>query len=83
LLAHNHTAHTAHTGHGERGFRRFWIPPQWVGKGWSKCPCGWHAGDLHYAATDHVKVWRERIKRCGSLESAYDEANRNLARCMG
>src|SRR5262245_40135651 len=44
LPAHNHVQHTPETHHGERGFRRFWIPPQWAGKGWSKCPCGW--GDL-------------------------------------
>jgi len=80
LLAHNHVMHTNETHHGERGFRRFWIPPQWVGRGWSKCPCGWHRGDVHYAVTDHVKLWRERIKRLGSLKAAYREINRKLGR---
>lgn len=41
LPAHNHVKHVPNTSHGERGFRRFWIPPQWAGKGWSKCPCEW------------------------------------------
>jgi hypothetical protein len=39
-LAHNHIMHDDTTPHGERGFRRFWIPPQWIGDGWEKCPCG-------------------------------------------
>jgi hypothetical protein len=78
-LAHNHIAHTDLTRHGERGFRRFWIPPQWIGHGWSKCPCGWHNGDTHYAQGDHVKRWHQRIKRCGSLEAAYREIERDLA----
>jgi hypothetical protein len=78
LLAHNHIMHTAHTTHGERGFRRFWIPPQWVGKGWSKCPCGWHNGDTHYAIDEHVAIWHERIEKLGSLEAAYGEINRQL-----
>jgi hypothetical protein len=78
-LAHNHVSHTAHTLHGERGFRRFWIPPQWIGKGWDRCPCGWR-GETHYAASAHVARWRKRIKRLGTLEAAYDEVNRELAR---
>jgi hypothetical protein len=49
LLAHNSVAHDKDTPHGECGFRRFWIPPQWVaGNGWVKCPCGWR-GVEHYA----------------------------------
>jgi hypothetical protein len=53
-LAHNHIMHTNATSHGDRGFRRFWIPPQWIGDGWEKCPCGWHNGDEHYAVKEHV-----------------------------
>jgi hypothetical protein len=58
-LAHNHVLFN--------GFRRFWIPPQWIGHGWSKCPCGWRP-DLgtHYARSDHVKSWmssREAIRK--------------------
>jgi len=41
LPAHNHVIHTPGFGHGLNGFRRFWIPPQWIARGWSKCPCGW------------------------------------------
>ena len=51
LPAHNHVAHVPGFGHGTNGFRRFWIPPEWVGRGWAKCPCGWRAyswGDTHY-----------------------------------
>ena len=36
--AHNHIMHTDITPHDDRGFRRFWIPPQWIGDGWEKCP---------------------------------------------
>jgi hypothetical protein len=78
-LAHNHVMHTDVTPHGERGFRRFWIPPQWVGKGGERCPCGWHTGDTHYAHDDHVKHWHKRIKKLGSLEAAYEEINKELA----
>jgi hypothetical protein len=62
LPAHNHVMHTPTTSHGERGFRRFWIPPQWVGHGWVKCPCGWRAsswGDVHYALSGR-KIGGER-----------------------
>ena len=78
-LAHNHIMHTDVTPHGERGFWRFWIPPQWVGKGWEKCPCGWHNGDTYYAIKEHVQHWRKRIKKLGSLETAYREINKGLA----
>ena len=78
-LAHNHVMHTAHTSHGERGFRRFWIPPQWIGKGWDKCPCGWHNGETHYAVSEHVKLWHKAIKKLGSLDAVYDEINKKLA----
>jgi hypothetical protein len=70
-LAHNFISHTDATRHGERGFRRFWIPPQWIGDGWEKCPCGWHGGDTHYAIDDHVHHWHEQIKKLGSLEAVY------------
>jgi hypothetical protein len=78
-LAHNHIMHVGDTFHGERGFRRFWIPPQWIGDGWEKCPCGWHNGDTHYALSEHVKNWRKRIKKHGGLEGAYHSINKELA----
>src|SRR5271168_956692 len=68
-LAHNHVMHTAGTGNGERGFHRFWIPPQWIGESWEKCPCGW-GGKTHYAHEDHVKWWHKQIKKLGSLGAA-------------
>jgi hypothetical protein len=77
-LAHNHVMHTDVTRHGERGFRRFWIPPQWIGKGFVECPCGW-GGKKHYALKEHVQHWRKRIKMLGSLEAAYREVNKQLA----
>jgi hypothetical protein len=40
-LAHNHILHTANMQHGTNGFRRFWIPPEWIGWHWVKCKCGW------------------------------------------
>jgi hypothetical protein len=83
LPAHNHIMHTNTTLHSERGFRRFWIPPQWVGHGWSRCPCGWRGHDpkweVHYAGTEHVKGWRRRIKEHGSLDGAYRAVNKELA----
>src|SRR5262245_34897258 len=84
LPAHNHVIHTARFRHGWNGFRRFWIPPQWVSRGWSKCPCGWRAyswGDAdHYAHTDHTKWWREQIKKRGSLDAVYRYIEKRLAR---
>jgi hypothetical protein len=42
LPAHNHVAHTPDFCSGRNGFRRFWIPPEWVEEGrWKECPCGW------------------------------------------
>jgi hypothetical protein len=79
LLAHNHVMHTNATRHGTRGFRRFWIPPQWVGDNWEECPCGWHNGDTHYARKDHIVVWREDLNRLGSLEAVYAEYDKELA----
>jgi hypothetical protein len=71
-LAHNHVLHTDGFSHGTNGFRRFWIPPSWVGKGWSECPCGWRRDKgTHYAHTDHVKWWKREIKKRGSLEAVY------------
>jgi hypothetical protein len=79
-LAHNDIWHTDITPHGDRDFRRFWIPPQWIGDSWEKCPCGWHGGDIHYAVGEHVKDWRKRIKKAGgSLEAAYQEVDKDLA----
>jgi hypothetical protein len=73
LPAHNHVGHVPGFVNGQNGFRYFWIPPQWAGRGWSKCPCGWRArswGNTHYARTEHAKHWRELIKKHGSLEAA-------------
>jgi hypothetical protein len=78
-LAHNHIMHTDCTGHGERGFRRFWIPPQWIRDGrWEKCPCGW-SGKTHYANKEHVAHWRKQIKKFGSLEATYQDVRKRLA----
>jgi hypothetical protein len=77
-LAHNHIMHTTATIHGERGFRRFWIPPQWIGDRFVECPCGW-GGKTHYASKYHVDYWHERIKRLGSLDAAYNEIDKLLA----
>jgi len=82
--AHNQVIHTPQFWHGANGFRRFWIPPQWVGHGWSKCPCGWmsHRPEwkTHYALTDHVKWWKSEIKKRGSLEAVYRHIIRRLQR---
>jgi hypothetical protein len=88
LPAHNHITHTDCTVHGERGFRRFWIPPEWVKSGeWAECPCGWRAAGLkwnepkkHYAWTEHAQAWKARIKKHGSLQAAYRDINKHLAR---
>jgi len=41
-LAHNHVAHDARTPNGLNGFRRFWIPPEWIEQNeWVLCECGW------------------------------------------
>ena len=80
--AHNHIIHTPEFTHGVNGFRRFWIPPEWVGKGWSKCPCGWmnHRPEwkTHYARTDHVQWWKEEIKKRGNLDAVYHHIIRRL-----
>jgi hypothetical protein len=85
LPAHNHIAHVPGTGHGERGFRRFWIPPQWAGRDFVKCPCGWRAPSWdkdapHYAIRCHVKHWRDLIKKEGSLEAAHKAEIRKIWR---
>ena len=83
LPAHNQVMHTPEFTHGLNGFRRFWIPPQWVGHGWSKCPCGWmsHRPEwkTHYSHTDHVK-WKTEIKKRGSLEAVHRYIMRRLNR---
>jgi hypothetical protein len=82
LPAHNHVIHTPAFCHGLNGFRRFWIPPQWVGRGWSKCPCGWMSHrpewETHYAHTDHAKWWRTETKKRGSLDAVYRHIVRQL-----
>jgi hypothetical protein len=81
-LAHNHIMHADSTPHGAHGFRRFWIPPEWIGDGWEQCPCGWqgdrgqHKGKVHYALKEHADGWRKRIKKLGSLEAAYQDVYR-------
>src|SRR5262249_49822062 len=81
--AYNHVMHTPGFGHGTNGFRRFWIPPQWVGRGWSKCPCGWRGGDpkwkVHYAGSDHVKWWKSEIKKRGNLDAVHRHVIERLA----
>ena len=69
--AHNHVLHFEDTGHGERGFRRFWIPPEWIGKDWTECPCGWRP-DLgkHYALKSFVRHHDTPRKRARERELA-------------
>jgi hypothetical protein len=62
LPAHNHVMHTPEFSHGQNGFRRFWIPPDWVESGeWSECPCGWGGPNwkTHYAWTEHRLGWSQ------------------------
>jgi hypothetical protein len=72
LPAHNRVIHTPEFRHGDNGFRRFWIPPQWIGHTWTECPCGWRP-DLgtHYAGRGHVGWWKSEIKKRGSLDAVY------------
>jgi hypothetical protein len=83
LPAHNQVIHTLGFAHGLNGFRRFWIPPQWVGHGWAKCPCGWRGHQpewkTHYAHSGHVKWWKSEIKKRGSLEAVYRHIIERLA----
>jgi hypothetical protein len=80
LPAHNHVAHTPELGGG--GFRRFWIPPQWVDNGWVECPCGWaHSNPkwrVHYAWSEHVEWWQTAIKEHGSLEAVHQHIRDEL-----
>lgn len=82
--AHNHIIHTPAFSHGLNGFRRFWIPPQWVDKGWSECPCGWRSDHpewkIHYASSDHVRWWKGEIKKRGSLDAVYRHIMRRLTK---
>ena len=81
LPAHNHVSHVPGFIAGQNGFRRFWIPPEYVKSGkWAECPCGWqdrgkkwNESGVHYAHADHVQWWRDAIAQCGSLEAAYRE----------
>jgi hypothetical protein len=79
-LAHNHITHTPEFLNGDNGFRRFWIPPQWIRRqGWSKCPCGWWPElGVHYAATPHVEWWQSEIKQRGSLKAVHRYIRRSL-----
>ena|SRR5215831_7660588 len=78
--AHNFITHTPEFHHGDNGFRRFWIPPQWIGKkGWNKCPCGWGPElGVHYAADFHVEWWQSEIKQRGSLKAVHRHIRRRL-----
>jgi hypothetical protein len=85
LPAHNHIWHTPTFSHGDNGFRRFWIPPQWVDNGWSVCPCGWRVHgstrdqwQTHYAWTDHVEWWKSEIEKYGSVEAAHQHIREQL-----
>jgi hypothetical protein len=81
VQAHNHVMHTALFTHGTNGFRRFWIPPEWVKSGeWAECPCGWGGPKwkLHYAWKEHSRIWKRQIKEHGSLEGAYRDIERRL-----
>ena len=71
MLAHNHVAHTPKFPHGLNGFRRFWIPPEYIESGeWIQCPCGW--GNIpHFAIKEHVEWWEDEIKKRGSLEAVH------------
>jgi hypothetical protein len=84
LPAHNHVIHTPQFWHGVNGFRRFWIPPQWLRRGWKQCPCGWRGHDpkwqVHYARSPHVEWWKEQIKKRGSLDAVYMHIIRRLKR---
>jgi hypothetical protein len=54
LLAHNFVRPAAADQKpGVNGFRRFWIPPEWVDKGkWKACDCGWRPDlGIHYHST--------------------------------
>jgi len=81
--AHNHVIHTPGFYHGTNGFRRFWIPPQWVGHGWSKCPCGWNSHrpewKVHFAITEHVQWWKREIKKRGGLGAVHLHVIERLA----
>jgi hypothetical protein len=87
LPAHNHIAHAPWFAHGLNGFRRFWIPPQWVADGsFTKCPCGWNSHrpewKTHYAVRCHAKHWRDLIKKHGSVKAAQAVEGRRIARWM-
>lgn len=85
-LAHNPVRHCIGFRHGANGFRRFWIPPQWVGKGkgkgWERCPCGWSGRKAHFAIAEHVKHWRKLIKKLGSVQAANDHEADLIGRVM-
>jgi hypothetical protein len=36
-------------------------------------------GAPHYAHSDHVKLWKERIKKHGSLEAAQRQVTKELS----
>jgi len=70
VVCHNHVMHKARTLNGINGFRWWSIatpPPHF-----DVCPCGWRPElGVHYAAADHVKWWREKIAKHGSLRAVY------------
>jgi hypothetical protein len=80
-LAHNNIMHVPGFPHGANGFRRFWIPPQWIGDGWRECPCGWRPeAGTHYAIDEHAKWWAAEIKKHGGLDAVVRRVAKRLAR---
>src|SRR5262245_46146586 len=71
-------------GTAQMDFRRFWIPPEWIGRGWSRCPCGWMGHrpgwKTHYAQSDHVKWWKSEMKKRVSLNAVYRHIIERLGR---
>jgi hypothetical protein len=54
LLAHNHVRpRTTGQASGLYGFRRFWVPPEYIEEGkWVECDCGWRPYlGIHYRHT--------------------------------
>jgi hypothetical protein len=54
-LAHNFVRPTtADQRHGTHGFRRFWIPQEYIEEGkWVECDCGWRPDlGIHYRNKD-------------------------------
>jgi hypothetical protein len=74
VLHHNHVQHGPGTTCGVNGFRGWTYPA--VMDGFVKCPCTW-SGLPHYAAKDHVAVYRKdgRLKSTGEFGQAWNGDN--------